>query len=74
MFSKIYLTALAERGFRQREYDKISSMFTNMRCADMGWVDEIALRKEYQDYLEGKTNRTLFWYALGLEDWLRRYF
>jgi hypothetical protein len=47
---------------------------TKMRAAEMGFVDQAKLRQAYEDYLAGRSNNTLFWHTLTLEDWLRRWF
>ncbi len=72
--SKIYLGAVSHRGLRERETAKVWALMTNMRAAEMGFVDEARLREEYQRYLDGKTRSTLFWHTLTLEAWLRLYF
>lgn len=72
--NKVYINALAERGLRERETVKVWALMTDMRAAAMGFVDEARLRQEYHRYLEGKTNRTLFWYTITLENWLRQHF
>lgn len=74
MWGKIVPTHISERGLREREQAKIWNYLTNMRAAEMGFVDAPALRKTYRDYLDGKSQNALFFYALTLEDWLRRYF
>jgi asparagine synthase (glutamine-hydrolysing) len=72
--AKVYPIAIAHRGLREREQAKVWRLITNMRAAEMGFVDEIKLRQAYQDYLDKKTDDTLFWHTLTLEDWLRRWF
>lgn len=71
---KVYPAAIAHRGLRERETAKVWALMTNMRAAEMGFVDEARLREEYQRYLDGKTQSTLFWHTLTLEAWLRLYF
>ena len=46
----------------------------DMRAADLGYVDELPLRQAYDDYAAGRTDSTMFWFAITLEDWLRRHF
>lgn len=70
---KTYPGAIAERGLKEKAVARVWSYLTNMRAADMGLVDEPRLRQEYQAYLDGKTRSSLFWHAITLEDWLRRY-
>jgi len=72
-WGKIYPTAIAERGLKEREQAKVWALMTNMRAAELGFVDEQRLQQTYRDYLAGKEN-SLFWHTLTLEDWLRRYF
>ena len=74
MWDKILPSAIFHRGIREREQAKVWPLMTNMRAAEMGFVDEPKLRCAYQDYLDGKTDNTLFWHTLTLEDWLRRWF
>lgn len=74
MWDKIVPGAICHRGLREREQAKVWRLMTDMRAAEMGFVDEMKLRQAYQDYLDGKTEDTFFWYTLTLEDWLRRWF
>jgi asparagine synthase (glutamine-hydrolysing) len=74
MWGKIYPTTMSERGLRERETAKIWGYLTNMRAAEMGFVDEGIVRGVYQDYLGKKAKDIRFFYAIMLEDWLRRYF
>jgi asparagine synthase (glutamine-hydrolysing) len=71
---KTYPAAIARRGLRERERAKVWSLVTNMRAADLGFVDEQRLRQAYGDYLTGRSDSSLFWHTLTLEAWLRRYF
>lgn len=71
---KIYPSAIARRGLREREQTKVWSYMTGMRVAELGYVDEKALQDAYSSYLAGKTESAIFWHTLTLEDWLRRYF
>jgi asparagine synthase (glutamine-hydrolysing) len=71
---KTYSDAIARRGLRERERDKVWALMTDMRAAQMGYVDERRLRTAYDDYLAGRSQSTLFWHSLTLEAWLRRYF
>lgn len=74
MWGKIYPTAISERGLRERETAKVWNYLTNMRAADLGYLDEMSVQRAYRDYLDKKAKDTRFFYALMLEDWLRRYF
>jgi hypothetical protein len=74
MWDKIIPGAIFHCGLRERERAKAWRLMTDMRAAEMGFVDELILRSAYQDYLDGKTDNTLFWHTLTLEDWLRRWF
>jgi asparagine synthase (glutamine-hydrolysing) len=71
---KIEATAIFARGLRERETAKVWQLLTDMRAADLGWIDPEPLRQAYRDYVEGKTQSTRFWSALTLEAWLRRWF
>ena len=70
---KIVITALGNRGLRERESSKIWDLMTDMRAAELGLVDERCLQQAYQDFLDGKQEDALFWYTITLEDWLRRH-
>jgi asparagine synthase (glutamine-hydrolysing) len=74
MWGKIVPTTISERGLREREIDKVWGVLTNMHAAEMGFVDEAIVRSAYQDYLDKKAKDVRFFYAIMLEDWLRRYF
>jgi asparagine synthase (glutamine-hydrolysing) len=74
MRGKIYPTAIARRGLREREQAKVWALMTDMRAAELGFVDEKRLQEAYRAYLADKQQSALFWYTLTLEDWLRRYF
>jgi len=71
---KTYSNAIVRRGLRERERDKVWALMTDMRAAQLGYVDERLLRTAYDDYLAGRSQSTLFWHTLTLEAWLRRYF
>jgi asparagine synthase (glutamine-hydrolysing) len=70
---KIYPTAIAVRGLRERESQKVWTHLENMRAADLGFVEPEPLRSAYRRYLDGERS-TAFWPAVILEAWLRRYF
>lgn len=70
---KIYPSAILARGLRERERPKVEALLAGMRAAEMGYVDGDRLRRAYEEYAAGKTNRSLFWHTLALEDWLRRH-
>ena len=70
---KIYPSTIADRGFRERERAKVRGLMTDMRAAELGFVDEKRLRDGYREYLAGRDN-TLFWFAITLEAWLRQHF
>jgi len=71
---KIYPSAIADRGLKDREQAKVWDLMTNMRAAQFGFVDEKSLQESYRAYLEGRQKDRGFWNTLTLEDWLRRYF
>lgn len=71
---KIYPTAIVDRGLGERERDKVWRLMTDMRAAELGFVDQDRLRGHYEGYLDGKHRNRWFWWTLTLEDWLRRYF
>jgi asparagine synthase (glutamine-hydrolysing) len=62
------------RGVIEREQNRVWDYLTNMRAAEKGFVDEKLLQNAFRDYAAGKHRNTYFWFAITLEDWLRRYF
>lgn len=72
-WGKTYPTAIATRGLRHREAAKVWDLMTDMRSAELGFVDPERLQAAYRDYLDGKTESGLFWHTLTLESWLRRF-
>jgi asparagine synthase (glutamine-hydrolysing) len=70
---KITPEAIFDRGARERERRKIRHLLTNMRAADLGWVDEQRLRASYEGYVQGTHQKTGFWHAMTLEAWLRQH-
>lgn len=71
---KIVPVAHFERGLREKERTRVAELTTGMRAADLGLVDEDALRRHCRDYVEGRNADCRFWYTLTLEDWLRNHF
>lgn len=65
--------AIAFHGLRV-ERDKIWPLLTRMRLAMIDVIDEAALRRHYQDFLDGRHQDARFWHTLTVEDWLRRHF
>ena len=64
---------LFDRGFRDRSRDVVRGLLTDTELARRGFVDEGALRAQYEAYLAGRPVRHDFWWPLTLEMWLRRY-
>ncbi|HPH98055.1 MAG TPA: asparagine synthetase B family protein [Anaerolineaceae bacterium] len=73
MWGKITPGALGDLGLRDKAAPRIRPLLQNMRCAELGLVDEAALRQRYEVYCQ-KGGISDFWYAVTLEDWLRRFF
>ena len=71
---KITVESLFHRGFRDRETEKVWPLLREMRCAELGLVDEPCLQDQYRRYLEGGGSGHGIWSAVVVEDWLRRYF
>lgn len=70
---KIVLGSLLRRGLAERETARVWGLLTNMRAAELGLVDEAALREVYRGYLAGEHQSARLWHTLTLEEWLRRY-
>jgi asparagine synthase (glutamine-hydrolysing) len=71
---KTYPNALASLGLREKERERVERLMRDTRMAAYGWVNEEAMQKHYDRYLNGEfeTEWPLH-QALVLEDWLRRY-
>ncbi len=72
--SRLVPTLVGARGLRERETGKVWPLFTDMRSADLGLVDEDEVRRQYNRFVQGETENTLFFYTLTLEAWLRQHF
>jgi asparagine synthase (glutamine-hydrolysing) len=70
---KILLEPLFERGLRDRGRETIEALLTRSRRAEVGFVDEAALRDHHRRILAGERIQDNFWAALSLEMWLRRH-
>lgn len=70
---KIYPTQIAWRGLRERETARVWDLLSGMKLAAAELVDERALRRVYQDFLDGRGPHRLFWHTLTLEAWMRRH-
>lgn len=64
----LYVDAL-----RGRAHDKVLDLLTNSRCADLGCIDEPALKARFERFIGGKEPIFDLWPTLSLELWLRRY-
>lgn len=70
---RIVPTALAHRGFRERETATMWSLLTDMRTAALGLVDEAEARRSYRRYLDGDGAGVRVWWAASVEAWLRHH-
>lgn len=68
---KVFPTAIAERGLREREAATVRSLMREMRAADLGLVDPAVLAAHTERYLSGAAASSIFWHTLTLEAWLR---
>ncbi len=68
---KIYPTALAERGLKERETKKVWSLMDNPRLGDLGLIEPASWRQAYRLYLDGREDSDMFWHTLTAEAWLR---
>jgi len=71
--SKIEPAALFERGFSERARETALDLLTNGQLAARGFVDEAALRSNYEAVHRGDGRGHDPWWALTMEMWLRRY-
>jgi asparagine synthase (glutamine-hydrolysing) len=62
---------LFARGWYDRGRQTVIDLFTDMRLAELGFVDEAALRAAYEADLAGHPPRHDLWWAVSLEMWLR---
>ncbi len=68
---KIDPSPLFRRALEERAVGTISHLLADMVTADMGLLDEVALRRHYEDVRAGASDLPGFWPALTLEAWLR---
>ena len=73
MWDKVYASAIFDRGLQEREQSKVWRLLTDMRAAELGYVDEKRVRDAYRNYLR-REGSVRFCFTITLEDWLRRYF
>lgn len=71
---KIVPRGFAHLELRERKPQRAWDLLSDMRSADMGFVDETRIRREYQAYLDGGHDDLTFWHTLTLEAWLRQHF
>ncbi|WP_234281133.1 asparagine synthetase B family protein [Halomonas alkalisoli] len=64
----LYIEAL-----KHKAHDKVLDLLTNSRCADLGYIDEAALRARFERFVRGEEPIFDLWPTLSLELWLRRY-
>lgn len=64
---------LFERAFRDRARNTVLDLITGSRAAELGFVDAVAFRQAYEDYLSGRPVRHDFWWPITLEIWLRKH-
>lgn len=70
---KVSPEALYIDALKDRAHDKVLDLLTNSRCADLGCIDEPALRARFERFVQGKEPIFDLWPMLSLEIWLRRY-
>lgn len=64
----LYLQAL-----RRDAYHTAAELMTDSRCAQLGYIDESALRARFERFVRGEAPMFDLWSTLSLEMWLRRY-
>jgi asparagine synthase (glutamine-hydrolysing) len=62
---------LFSRGWYDRSRETIRALLTDMRAAELGYVDERVLRASYEADLAGRRSRFDLWWAISFEVWLR---
>ncbi len=72
--SKVVPGAILRQAIARRRDDLIEDLLTSMRGADLGWVAPGELRRAVDGFRDGSSDDSTFWFALTLEDWLRRHF
>jgi asparagine synthase (glutamine-hydrolysing) len=66
--------AIAHRSFRGQDGERAFYLLRDMRAAELGLVDEERLRDSFIRFRKNGQERPLFFHAMTLEAWLRRYF
>ncbi len=70
---KVSPEGLYADALRRKAHAKVLGLVTNSRCAELGYIDEPALRARFERYVRGEENLFDLWPTLSLEIWLRRY-
>ncbi|MBZ0329228.1 hypothetical protein KZO25_02715 [Halomonas sp. ANAO-440] len=70
---KVVPAALYIDALRDKAHDKVLDLMTNSRCAELGYIDEPALRRRFERFVRGEESVFELWSTLSLELWLRRY-
>ncbi len=70
--SKISPEPLYELALRDHAVAIVEALLDDPRSAQLGFVDAASLRSHYTAYRAGASLHPTFWWALGLEMWLRR--
>jgi asparagine synthase (glutamine-hydrolysing) len=63
---------MTRMAIRARE-EPLMALTTNMRAAELGFIDERALAHRVMSFMRREHGSMDFWTALTLEDWLRRW-
>jgi asparagine synthase (glutamine-hydrolysing) len=72
--AKVTPTPLYEHALRVDATATVRDLMQAPRIAEAGWVDAEAWRDHYETWLAGRgTLRGEWWWALGVEAWLRRH-
>ncbi|TVR35626.1 MAG: asparagine synthetase B [Spirochaetaceae bacterium] len=71
--AKIAPGPLYERALREQAYRTVVDLLTDSRAAELGFIDETALRARFERFVRGEERIFDLWSTLTLETWLRRY-
>lgn len=71
--AKIVPGPLYERALREQAYRTVVDLLTDSRAAQLGFIDQTALRARFERFVRGEERIFDLWSTLTLETWLRRY-
>ncbi len=70
---KVVPSPIYERTLRRTARSTVLQLLTDSRCAQLGYIDEQALRAQFERFVRGGEGVPDLWPTLSLEIWLRKH-